>query len=41
MNNVQRKKMRIQAELRDKIKKDIRNGIITKTKAKAKKQKVR
>lgn len=41
MNNVQRKKARMQAELRDKIKKDIRNGVITKAKAKAKKQKVR
>lgn len=41
MNSVQRKKARMQAEIRDKIKKDIRNGVITKAKAKSKKQKVK
>lgn len=41
MNSLQRKRARMQAEMRDKMKKDIRNGIITKAKAKAKKQKVR
>lgn len=39
MNNVQRKKARARAEAQDKIKKDIRNGVITKTKAKNKMKK--
>ena len=39
MNKVQRNKARAKAESMDKLKKDIRNGIITKAKAKGKKRK--
>ena len=36
MTTIQRKKSRARAEMMDKLKKDIRNGVITKTKAKQK-----
>lgn len=38
MTPLQRKQARARAELQDKIKKDIRNGVLTKTKAKSKKR---
>lgn len=34
MKQVDRKKARVRAEAMDKLKKDLRNGVITKTKAK-------
>ena len=36
MNSLQRKQARARAEAKDKIKKDLRNGVITKAKAKNK-----
>ena len=40
MNNIQRKKARAMYEARDKVRKDLREGKITKTQAKKKVKKV-
>lgn len=41
MKPADRKRARAIAEAKDKVRKDIRNGVITKTKAKSRKAKVR